>query len=164
VGRTGGGSKPRSEPALYQTTASQTPTIESKEGKVASSHKDDAEASPQAAKKTITAGEVIKVWKQMTAALPKSQANLAALLNSVRMIDVQGDTLVLGFASDVLVGKMNKPEQLEAAQSAIADALGVKLNIRCVVTTAKGKFPPHVSQDGMVAAALNQGGEIVDMD
>jgi hypothetical protein len=80
------------------------------------------------------------------------------------MIDVQGDALVLGFASDVLVGKMNKPDQLEAAQKAIADALGVKLNIRCVVTNAKGKVPPNVQQDGMVAAALNQGGEIVDMD
>jgi DNA polymerase-3 subunit gamma/tau len=120
-----------------------------------------AEASDKPA---ISAGEVIKVWKQIAASLPKSQANLSALLNSVRMIDVQGDTLVLGFASDVLVGKMNKPDQIEAAQKAIADALGVKLNIRCVVTNAKGKVPPHVPQDGMVAAALNQGGEIVDMD
>jgi DNA polymerase-3 subunit gamma/tau len=120
-----------------------------------------AEASDKPA---ISAGEVIKVWKQIAASLPKSQANLSALLNSVKMIDVQGDALVLGFASDVLVGKMNKPDQIEAAQKAIADALGVKLNIRCMVTNARGKVPPHVPQDGMVAAALNQGGEIVDMD
>ena len=115
-------------------------------------------------KPVISAGDVIKIWKQIAASLPKSQANLSALLNSVKMIDVQGEALVLGFASDVLVGKMNKPDQLEAAQKVIADALGVKLNIRCVVTNARGKVPPHVSQDGMVAAALNQGGEIVDMD
>jgi len=80
------------------------------------------------------------------------------------MIDVQGGTLVLGFASDVLVGKMNKPDQLEAAQKAIADALGVKLNIRCVVTNARGRVPPNVPQDGMVAAAIQHGGKIVDMD
>ena len=122
------------------------------------------ESEAPASKPVIGSGEVIKVWKQVAASLPKSHANLSALLNSVKMIDVQGDTLVLGFASDVLVDKMNKPEQLEAAQKAIADALGVKLNIRCVVTNAKGKVPPHVPQDGMVAAALNQGGEIVDMD
>jgi DNA polymerase-3 subunit gamma/tau len=120
--------------------------------------------APKSDKPIISTGEVIKVWKQIAASLPKSQANLAALLNSVKMIDVNGDTLVLGFASDVLVGKMNKPEQLEAAQKAITDALGVKLTIRCVVTTAKGKVPPHVSQDGMVAAAIQHGGEIVDMD
>jgi len=123
-----------------------------------------APGETSAGKPVIGSGEVIKAWKQIAASLPKSQANLGALLNSVKMIDVQGDALVLGFASDVLVDKMNKPEQLEAAQKAIAEALGVKLNIRCVVTNAKGKVPPHVSQDGMVAAALNQGGEIVDMD
>jgi DNA polymerase-3 subunit gamma/tau len=126
---------------------------------VASSPMGEAQIKP-----VIGSGEVIKVWKQIAASLPKSQANLSALLNSVKMIDVQGDALVLGFASDVLVDKMNKPEQLEAAQKAIAEALGVKLNIRCVVTNAKGKVPPNVPQDGMVAAALNQGGEIVDMD
>jgi hypothetical protein len=33
-----------------------------------------------------------------------------------------------------------------------------------VVTNAKGKLPPDISQDGMVAAALNHGGKIVNMD
>ncbi|MEW6400976.1 MAG: DNA polymerase III subunit gamma/tau [Chloroflexota bacterium] len=130
-----------------------------------SAQKVESEAqAPKADKPVISAGEVIKVWKQIAASLPKTQANLSALLNSVKMIDVNSDTLILGFASDVLVGKMNKPEQLEATQKAIADALGVKLTIRCIVTTAKGKVPPHVSQDGMVAAAIQHGGEIVDMD
>ena len=80
------------------------------------------------------------------------------------MIDVQGNTLLLGFASEVLVEKMNKPDQLEAAQKAIADLLGVKLTIRCMVTNAKGKIPANVPQDGMVAAAIQHGGEVVDVD
>jgi hypothetical protein len=112
----------------------------------------------------ISAGEVIKAWKQIAASLHKSQANLAALLNSVRMIDVQGKTLLLGFASDVLVSKMDKPDQIEAAQKAIAETLGVDLNIRCVVTNAKGRIPSDVPQDGMVATAIQHGGEIVDVD
>ena len=111
----------------------------------------------------VAAGDVIKVWKQIAQSLSKSQANLSALLNSVRMIDVQGKTLVLGFASNVLVEKMDKPEHSEILRKALADVLGVQLDLRCVVTNAKGKLPPNVSQDGMVAAALNQGGEIVDM-
>jgi len=122
------------------------------------------ESEAPANRPVIGAGEVIKVWKQIAGSLPKSQANLAALLNSVKMIDVQGDRLILGFASDVLVDKMNKPEQVDAAQKAIAEALGVKLNIHCVVTNARGKVPPHVSQDGMVATAIQHGGEIVDVD
>ncbi len=139
-------SKPRPAPAK-QTESSSRPA---------------AEANPREAA-VISAGEVIKVWKQIAASLSKSQANLAALLNSVKMIDVQGSTLILGFASDVLVSKMDKPDQLEAAQKAIAEMLGVEVNIRCTVTSAKGKVPSDVPQDGMVATAIQHGGEIVDM-
>jgi DNA polymerase III gamma/tau subunit len=112
----------------------------------------------------VAAGDVIKVWKQISQSLSKSQANLSALLNSVKMIDVQGKTLVLGFASNVLVEKMDKLEHSDILRKALAEVLGVQFDLRCVVTNAKGKLPPNVSQDGMVAAALNQGGEIVDMD
>src|SRR6266536_995975 len=111
----------------------------------------------------ISAGDVIKAWKHMSAGLPKAQANLSALMNSVRMIDVQDNTLILGLASDVLVSKIDKPDQIEAIQKLIKDEFGVEMNIRCVVTTAKGKIPPNVPQDGMVATAIQHGGEIVDM-
>ena len=59
---------------------------------------------------------------------------------------------------------MDKPENLEVTRRAIHDVLGVELNVQCVVTNAKGKLPPNISQDGMVAAALNHGGKIVDLD
>ena len=111
----------------------------------------------------IPASEVIKIWKQLQSTLKKESANnLAALLNSVTAIDVQGNTLILGFASDVLMSKMKEDEQARTRQL-IADALGVTLDIRCEVTNAKGKVPPHVPQDGMVATAIHQGGEIVDV-
>ena len=111
----------------------------------------------------LNAGDVIKAWKHLSSSLPKTQANLSALLNSVRMIDVQGTTLILGLASDVLVSKIDKPDQIELIQKLIKDEFGVDINVRCMVTTAKGKIPPDVSQDGMVAAAIQHGGEIVDM-
>ena len=99
----------------------------------------------------------------MSSALPKAQANLSALMNSVKMIDVQGKTLILGLASDVLVSKIDKPDQIEAIQKLIKDQFGVEVNVRCLVTTAKGKIPPNIPQDGMVAAAIQHGGQIVDM-
>ena len=114
-------------------------------------------------KSVLNAGDVIKAWKQLSASLPKAQANLSALLNSVRMIDMQGKTLILGLASDVLVSKIDKPDQIEVIRKLIKDEFGVDVNIRCVVTNAKGKIPPNVSQDGMVATAIQHGGEIVDM-
>lgn len=114
-------------------------------------------------KSTISAGDIIRAWKHLSGSLPKGQANLSALLNSVKMIDVQGKTLILGLASDVLISKIDKPDQIEAIQKLIKDEFGVDMNIRCVVTTAKGKIPPNVPQDGMVAAAIQHGGQIVDM-
>jgi DNA polymerase III gamma/tau subunit len=111
----------------------------------------------------VSASDVIRAWKRLSAALPKSQANLSGLMNSVKMIDVQGSTLNLGFASDVLVSKMEKPDHVEAIQKLIEDEFGVKMNVRCMVTNAKGKIPPNVPPDGMVATAIQHGGEIVDM-
>jgi len=111
----------------------------------------------------IGAGEVVKSWKQISGSLPKEQANLKGLLNSVKMIDVQGKTLILGFASDVLVSKMDKAEQIDILQKAILNVLGVEVAVRCVVTNAKGKIPSDVPQDGMVATAIRHGGEIVDV-
>jgi DNA polymerase-3 subunit gamma/tau len=112
----------------------------------------------------INSGDIIKSWKHLASSLPKSQANLSALLNSVKMVDIQGSTLVLGLASDVLVSKIDKPDQIEAIQKMIKDNFGVEVSVRCIVTNAKGKIPANVPQDGMVAAAINHGGEIVDME
>ncbi len=123
----------------------------------------DEAAKRPVEKHILNAGDVIKAWKPMSAALPKSQANLSALMNSVRMIDVQGNTLILGLASDVLVSKLDKPDQIEAIQKLIKDHFGVDVSIRCMVTNAKGKIPANVAQDGMVATAIQHGGEIVDM-
>jgi len=114
-------------------------------------------------KSAVNAGDVIKAWKHMSSALPKAQANLSALMNSVKMIDVQSKTLILGLASDVLVSKIDKPDQIEAIQKLIKDEFGAEVSIRCVVTNAKGKIPANVAQDGMVATAIQHGGEIVDM-
>jgi hypothetical protein len=125
--------------------------------------RDEVQTSRPAEKPAISAADIIKAWKRLTASLPKAQANLSALLNSVKMIDVQGGTLILGLASDVLVSKINQPDQIELIQKLIEDEFGVDMNVRCVVTTAKGKIPPNIPQDGMVAAAIQHGGQIVDM-
>jgi DNA polymerase III gamma/tau subunit len=158
---------PRSKPQAVNEAApaKPVPAPKQKQENAGSDQKGgEPPARKPAEKAVITAGEVIKAWKDIQHSLPKEQANLKGLLNSVRTIEVQGKTLILGFASDVLVSKMDKPDQIEAAQKAIAEKLGVQVIIRCVVTTAKGKIPSDVPQDGMVATAIRQGGEIVDMD
>ncbi|HSL47371.1 MAG TPA: DNA polymerase III subunit gamma/tau [Anaerolineales bacterium] len=128
-----------------------------------SESREETQPPRPAEQSALSTADVIKAWKHLSASLPKAQANLSALLNSVKMIDVQGKTLILGLASDVLVSKIDKPDQIEAIRKLIKDEFAVDLNIRCVVTTAKGKIPPDVQQDGMVAAAIQHGGQIVDM-
>jgi DNA polymerase III subunit gamma/tau len=154
----------RQQPAPLHQAADVKSTSKIESGATTSGKSEPAKPNSSASEKPIiSGGEVIKAWKQIIASLPKSQANLAGLLNSVKMIDVHGRTLVLGFASDVLVSKMDKPDQIEATRKAIVDTLGVDVNIRCGVTNAKGKVPTDVAQDGMVATAIQHGGEIVDV-
>ena len=150
VGGTGGGSKPAQ-------------IKESLDEETDSGLDQQSQVPHPVEKAAVSAGDIIRAWKHLAASLPKAQANLSALLNSVKMIDMQGQTLILGLASDVLVSKIDKPDQIEAIQKLIRDEFGVDIKVRCVVTTAKGKIPPDVPQDGMVAAAIQHGGQIVDM-
>src|SRR5687767_3009888 len=90
--------------------------------------KDEVQGPRPTQNAAINAGEVIKVWKHLSSSLPKAQANLSALLNSVRMIDMQGKTLILGLASDVLVSKIDKPDQIEVIRKLIKDRKSTRLN------------------------------------
>jgi DNA polymerase III subunit gamma/tau len=158
--------QPKSPPsALNQEaeTASSASKLSKEQENSSALKKEASQSSHSSGKPSVEAGDVIKAWKHMSAALPKSQASLSALMNSVKMIDVQAGILILGLASDVLVSKIDKPEMIEAIQKLILDEFGVDMPVRCVVTTVKGKIPPNVPQDGMVATAIQHGGEIVDI-
>jgi hypothetical protein len=150
----------QSKPQPAQTAS--PPVVGTGGGSTPETAEPSTQTSPSQ-KTAVDANDIIKAWKQMSATLPKSQANLSALMNSVKMIDVQHGTLILGLASEVLVSKIDKPDQIEAIQKLIRDQFGVDMPVRCIVTTARGKIPPNVPQDGMVATAIQHGGEIVDM-
>ncbi len=123
-----------------------------------------AEAAPKSdVHSVINLAEISKAWKDIRAVIKPGHPALDGLLNSCKPMDVRGDELFLGFQSETVRALMDKSENLEITGKAITAVLGVRLRIRCFVTNAKGKLPPDVSADGMVATALNHGGEIVDM-
>lgn len=96
--------------------------------------------------------------------LKREHPQLEALLRSARSHEMADGVLVLGFSSEVLASKMQSPEMMEPARQALRAALGADLPIRCIVAATLGKAtPPDVRPDGMVAAALQNGGEIVDL-
>jgi len=111
---------------------------------------------------SVTLAQVSNAWKQVKEAL-RSQPSLVALLNSSRLMEIKDGVLVLGFASEVLRSKMEVPAQLELTRKAIAEAVGTDLRLRCVISNAKQSPPSDVKADGMVAAAIKHGGEIVDI-
>ena len=145
------------EPAASQPTGRQQ---ESSSGK----SETPSPGAGQGASPVISLDEILRSWKDVRAAIKPAHPAVEALLNSCKPMDVRGSVLVLGFQSETVRGLMDKPENLELTRKAIADILGVSMGVQCVVTNAKGKLPPNISQDGMVAAALNHGGKIVDMD
>jgi hypothetical protein len=71
--------------------------------------------------------------------------------------------LIVAFASDILQEKFSRPESLELTRKALHEALGVDLPVQAVVVGGKNPLPSHVKPDGMVAAAIQNGGEIVDI-
>jgi DNA polymerase-3 subunit gamma/tau len=105
---------------------------------------------------------MLKVWRQVCGSIKQQNPSLNALLNSARPLEVKDGVLVLGFQSELLRSKADTPEQMKITRKMLAEALGVDVPIRCVVTNAKHSAPSDVKSDGMVAAALKHGGEIVD--
>ena len=79
------------------------------------------------------------------------------------MLEIRDGVLTLAFASDILQEKFNRPESLDLTRKALHEALGVDLPVQAVVAGGKNALPPHVKPDGMVAAAIQNGGEIVDI-
>jgi DNA polymerase-3 subunit gamma/tau len=119
---------------------------------------------PESRQAGVGLPEITKAWKDVRAAIKPLHPALEALLNSCKPVDVRGDELLLGFQSETVRALMDKPENLEVTRKAIEQLMGLPLSIKCVVMNVGGKVPPNVSQDGMVATALNQGGEIVDLE
>jgi len=119
--------------------------------------------SPKKGTPVISIAEVIKAWRDIRSLIKPDYPALDGLLNSCKPLEVRGDALILGFASDVLVKKMDQPEQIKVTRKAMAEVLNVDLSIKCVVANTRSQLPPNVNPDGMVATAIQNGGEIVDV-
>jgi DNA polymerase-3 subunit gamma/tau len=110
----------------------------------------------------VSLKQVTNALRQIHALIKPQSQSLDGLLNSGKLLEVKNGVLVIGFASELLRSKMDTPEFIEIIRKAIMEVCGGELSIKCVVTNAKQAIPPNVKADGMVAAALKHGGEIVD--
>ena len=122
-----------------------------------------AELKAKSGAPVISLGKVVEAWRDIRSVIKPDHPALDGLLNSCKPLEIRGDELILGFASDVLVKKMDQPEQIEATRKAIAEVLNADLSIKCMVANTKSQLPPDVNPNGMVATAIQNGGEIVDV-
>jgi DNA polymerase-3 subunit gamma/tau len=121
------------------------------------------EAKPKAETPVIGLADVTKAWRDIRSLVKPHHPSIEALLNSCKPLDVRGDELYLGFQSNKVRELFDIPERIAVARKAIVEVLGVDLTIKCVITNARGQLPPDVNPDGMVATAIQNGGEIVDV-
>ena len=144
------------EPAV-QKTESKKKTAKSVEADVG------AEPKVKSGAPAISLADVVKAWRDIRSVIKPDHPGIEALLNSCKPLEVRGSELYLGFQSETVRALMDMKEKIEIAQEAIKEVLGVDVSIKCVVTSAKGQLPPDVDPDGMVATAIQNGGEIVDV-
>ena len=120
-------------------------------------------AEPKPGGSLVTLEAVNKAWKQVLHLVKAKEPNLYGLINSGKLLEIREGVLILSFSSDILQGKFNRPDNLELTRKALHEALGVDLAVQSVIVGAKNPLPAHVKPDGMVAAANQLGGEIVDI-
>ncbi len=124
-----------------------------------------AQSAPVASEQAPAAGVQVdnQSWTRIKEAVKARDPHVLALLNSVKTRELRGDTLLLGFASDILKERMQKPETLEMLTLVLDQVIGGKLQVECFLASGKaGELPPGLDSSGMVAAAVRLGGEIVD--
>lgn len=120
-------------------------------------------AEPSGSSLEADLGRLSREWKRIRAVIKPQSSQLEGLLNTCTVLEIKDGVLLLGFSSDVLCEKANRPEYLEMIRQAIAEVTGMNLSARFVISNVRPSRRGEVKPDGMVAAALKAGGEIVDI-
>jgi len=155
-----------SEPNRVQPTPSQIPARKAEPAPVGSPTPSASPASgppPSQGGSAVSLEAVIKAWKRVSAIVKQKDSQVAGLLNSGKLVEIKDGVLMIAFVGDILPSRLNKPENLELVRQAIREAINVDLPVLAVVYGGKGSLPADIKPDGMVAAADQLGGKIIDI-
>jgi DNA polymerase-3 subunit gamma/tau len=126
-----------------------------------------AEVEATGSEGSVTTQDVMAAWSRIRAEVKARRSQAEALLNSQRLVQVKGGTLVLGFQSETLKSKMENPENIEVTRRVIYNLLNADLPIQCIVVIGKdasGTGETSIEPDGLVNTAINLGGKLVHRD
>jgi DNA polymerase-3 subunit gamma/tau len=165
---------PRVKPAKKNTIVEDVlqPVIEKPSEKqtdskpVAEEAKTEASQQPSASAAGITINEILAQWRQIRAIVKKYRPATEALLNSCKPMSMKKGTLTLGFASEVLRGRMDQIENTDLTRQAIAHLFNAEVNIRCVVMKEIQNAESNVTapEESMLKTVLDLGGKLVNPD
>jgi len=128
-------------------------------------------ASPNSATPArLSFSQVKEHWPRVLEAAFRRDPRTQALLNSGRLLGLEGGALVLGFNSDLLREKMEAKATLALVRQCLEDVFSAPLGVRCVLSRAwrpdgDGESPAESIEDGgMVATAVRDlGAQVVDV-
>ncbi len=152
-------------------TAAPTVIPQSDEEELHPNPKVDIKAAPAVVEPTdvgaLSQSTIRENWPKVRALVKRQSSRVEGLLNSCKSISIRDGVLQLGYSSPVLKGNMEKDSNLQLVSAAIKQVLGWDIPVVCVDVTGKGgqmQSNPEVDADGMVNAALNLGGKIVQKE
>ena len=124
------------------------------------SAKPKAQKSSRSKKKESTEKQMPK-WNELLSESRKQNKNLEALLKTSSKHFIEGDTLWLGYSSNIIIKKFDEGTNVKDLKKAINAVYDKSLEIKCFETTLTEELPQGVKQDSLVANAIRLGGEIV---
>lgn len=146
----------RSDKKLVQSA--ENPTLHSSTPQGSSS-------STERAGDRATTQSLAETWQTILNLVRRKNPRAYGVLNSCTSRFIQGDELVLNFASDLLKEKMEKEEYILVVEQVLSQIFQREMHVRCSIdANRRDSLPPGIKEDGMVATALRDlGGEIVDL-
>lgn len=161
----GSSAVPAAAPASESPAPGSKPNPKTGAGQAAPSSTPRPAAPAEVAAPNASTGTQLdsQVWTRVKESAKARDSHVLALLNSVKSRELRGDTLLLGFASEILKERMLKPENMDVLVAVLEQVTGGPLHVECYLAGGKaGELPPGLDSSGMVAAAVRLGGEIVD--
>lgn len=158
--------KKRSETTQKQPTPQATPPQTSSPEKQPASQ--TAAKGEQPAKSAdqgqITTTDLQNAWNRIKSMVGRHNPRTEGLLTTCKMTAIEGNTLIMGFASETLKNMMEKEGNITLTTDILEEVLGQPLVIKCIVTSHQGSVIPNdveIDKDGMVSAATRDlGGKI----
>lgn len=125
-------------------------------------------APPPAESGELRLADVIERWRDVQRAARSFHPSLPALMEHATPRDLRGTVLMLGVRNDMFKQQIESPDKRQALIGALADVLGVKLQIRVVVGDRSEQdeaIEQLLAQDDVLAFGVSKlGGEVTDLD